>query len=275
VKAAAAPVTAANGSWGDLDFELPEDRIAQRPLADRDASRLLCVRRQATSGWTERRFGEFAALLRPGDVLVRNVTRVLPARLHAVKLLTGTHCEILLLEPAEPGGWWALVRPGKRLTPGSVVQLDDGTPVAIRNVAPDGRRHCETPPGIDLLERARALGSLPLPPYIRRRADAADTAAYQTVYARVDGSVAAPTAGLHFTPAVLDAVAARGVTIADLVLHVGIATFQPLRSPDPELHTMHWERFEIPAATRAKLVEARRDGRRIVAVGTTVVRAIE
>jgi S-adenosylmethionine:tRNA ribosyltransferase-isomerase len=260
----------------DLDFELPADLVAQRPLARRDACRLLHVRRGSRPGFfAERRFDGLADLLRPGDVLVRNTSRVIPARLLATKVGTGARCELLLLEPEPAGGWWALVRPARRLRPGSVVQLADGTLVEIGAADSEARRRVYFPAHVEVLERARALGCMPLPPYIHRPADALDRDSYQTVYARVEGSVASPTAGLHFTPELLDAIANRGVTILDLVLHVGLGTFQPIRSADPLQHRMHWERFEIAPAVLSRLDAVRAAGGRIVAVGTTVARSLE
>jgi len=260
----------------DLDFELPEELVAQRPLAVRDACRLLCVRRERPGTWTERAFHDLPDLLRPGDVLVRNTTRVLPARLEAIKEGSGTRCEVLLLEPdASREAWWALVRPGRRLRAGALLRLADDTRLEVRAEAPDGRRLVAGQPGSDLAEVARRVGRVPLPPYIRRPADAADRDDYQTVYAERDGSVAAPTAGLHFTPALLARIAAGGVAVADLNLHVGLGTFQPIRELDPLQHPMHAERFEISAGALARIEAARRAGGRVVAVGTTVVRALE
>jgi S-adenosylmethionine:tRNA ribosyltransferase-isomerase len=260
----------------DLDFDLPAELVAQHPTAVRDACRLLCLRRGAGGPFAERRFTDLAGLLRAGDVLVRNITRVLPARLAAVKETTGVHCELLLLEPAADGiQWWALARPGRRLRPGTHLRLTDGTRLRIAATRADGARCLEPPPGIDLLARAHELGVMPLPPYIRRAAEPADTADYQTVYARVEGSAAAPTAGLHFTTELFTALAAAGVQTVDLVLHVGPATFQPIRSSDPLQHRMHWERFWMDASELVRLDVARTSGGRVVAVGTTVVRTLE
>jgi S-adenosylmethionine:tRNA ribosyltransferase-isomerase len=233
------------------------------------------VRRDRPGSWDERAFHELPDLLRQGDVLVRNTTRVLPARLAASKEGSGARCEVLLLEPEANGeSWWALVRPGRRLGAGSRLRLADGTRLEVRAQAPDGRRLVAVLPACDLAEVARRVGCVPLPPYIRRPADAADHGDYQTVYADRDGSVAAPTAGLHFTPALLASIAAGGVAVADLVLHVGLGTFQPSRE-HPLEHRMHTEPFEIAAATLERIDAARRAGGRVVAVGTTVVRVLE
>jgi S-adenosylmethionine:tRNA ribosyltransferase-isomerase len=258
----------------DLDFELPADLVAQRPAAQRDACRLLHVGRGSRADPEERRFDALPELLRPGDALVRNVTRVLPARLRCTRP-HGGRGEILLLEPEPGGGWWALVRPGRRLAAGSSVRLDDDTPVEIAAVDADGRRLVRFPPATDVVQLARNVGVMPLPPYIERPADAADTEDYQTVYARIDGSVAAPTAGLHFTPALLARLEAAGVLLLDLVLHVGPGTFQPIRSPDPLQHRMHWEPFAVQRSVLERLRAVRAAGGRVVGVGTTVARTLE
>ena len=263
-----------NVSIEDLDFELPPELVAQRPLAERDACRLLCVRRTAATGFEARTFRDLPALLRPGDVLVRNVSRVIPARLTGTKRGTGARCEVLLVEPAADGAWWALVRPGRRLPVGAQVEVAAGHVLEVRAVAPDGRRLVAAL-GEDLLTVAATAGSMPLPPYVQRPAEAADREDYQTVYAAVEGSVAAPTAGLHFTADLLARIAARGVTVADVVLHVGMGTFAPIRSADPLQHPMHAETFAVPQATLDAVHAARRAGGRVVAVGTTVVRTLE
>ena len=263
-----------NVSIEDLDFELPPELVAQRPLAERDACRLLCVRRTANAGFEARTFRDLPALLRPGDVLVRNVSRVIPARLTGTKRGTGARCEVLLVEPAADGAWWALVRPGRRLPAGAQVEVAAGHVLEVRDVAPDGRRLVAAL-GEDLLTVAAAAGAMPLPPYVQRPAEAADRDDYQTVYAAVEGSVAAPTAGLHFTADLLARIAARGVTVADVVLHVGMGTFAPIRTADPLQHPMHAETFAVAQATLDAVDAARRAGGRVVAVGTTVVRTLE
>jgi S-adenosylmethionine:tRNA ribosyltransferase-isomerase len=260
----------------DLDFDLPPELVAQHPAAVRDACRLLCVRRGDACGFVSRHFADLVSLLRTGDVLVRNVTRVLPARLTAVKEGTLVQCELLLVEPAaDNSGWWAWARPARRLQPGTRVRLADGTALLVTAVREDGGRCVQAPAGVDLLACAHRLGAVPLPPYIQRAAEAADVADYQTVYARVEGSVAAPTAGLHFTRELLATLAAAGVQMVDLVLHVGPATFQPIRSADPLQHAMHWESFAMETGELARLDAARARGGRVIAVGTTVVRTLE
>ena len=257
----------------DLDFDIPAELIAQHPAAERDACRLLRWQRRA-GACTEHVFRDLPHLLRPGDVLVRNTSRVLPARLHGEKVGTGARCELLLVEP-EAQAWWALVRPGRRLPPGSRIRLADGTCVEVAEAAEGGRRLLRFPEGTDVLALLDRLGTVPLPPYIHRPVEPADAETYQTVYARDAGSLAAPTAGLHFTPAVLGGLAARGIVCADVVLHVGLGTFEPVRTPDPRQHRMHWERFEVERAVLERLEAARARGGRVVAVGTTGARVLE
>ena len=258
----------------DLDFALPDDLVAQHPSARRDACRLLHVSRQR-GRWSEARFENLPQLLRPGDLLVRNVTRVLPARLNAIKEPSGGRCEILLVEPGPGTAWWALVRPARRLRVGTRLRLDDALPLEVREVGEGGRRLLAFPDGVDPLQVARRHGSMPLPPYIARDAEGADAEAYQTVYARVDGSVAAPTAGLHFSNATFEALRTRGVTWVDVVLHIGPGTFEPLRCDDPRRHVMHWERFEVAREVLERVRAQRRSGQRVVAVGTTATRVLE
>lgn len=255
----------------DLDFELPPELVAQHPASIRDACRLLCVTR--SGNLEDHVFRELPELLQPGDTLVRNISRVLPARL-TLRRAGGRHAEVLLLEPAAPNRWWALARPARRLRPGDVWQLADGSEVAVDAVGEAGRRLLDFGTA-DVHHTLARLGRMPLPPYIRREAEPADNADYQTVYASVDGSVAAPTAGLHFTKKLEDDIRARGIDIEDLVLHVGPATFEPIRCDDPRQHVMHWERFTVECALLDRLQARRRDGRRVVAVGTTVCRTLE
>jgi S-adenosylmethionine:tRNA ribosyltransferase-isomerase len=255
----------------DLDFDLPAELVAQRPTAVRDACRLLHVRR--AGGRSDRSFGDLPSLLRSGDLLVRNVSRVLRARLQ-LRQEPGRRCEVLLVEPGPDASWWALARPAKRLRPGDTWALDDGIGVDVLEGGDGGRRRLRVR-GAAALEVMQRLGHVPLPHYIRRQPDRDDADRYQTVYARVDGSVAAPTAGLHFTPELLQAIRARGVDIADVVLHVGPGTFEPVRAEDPSRHVMHWERFEVERAVAAAVRQRRDQGGRVVAVGTTACRVLE
>jgi S-adenosylmethionine:tRNA ribosyltransferase-isomerase len=224
-------------------------------------------------------FAAFPELLRAGDVLVLNETRVIPARLRFSRPGGGAG-EVLLLRPADRDAfafdaraWYALVRPARRLPPGTRLEIA-GTGVTIEAVAEDGRRIVRFDDGVDVAELLERAGELPLPPYVGR-GDRARAARYQTVFARVPGSVAAPTASLHFTGAGLAAIASRGVEVVRLSLDVGIGTFRPMRPGPIEAHRMHGERYAIPAATAQAVNRARTDGRRVVAAGTTVVRALE
>jgi len=259
----------------DFDFHLPESAIAQEPLADRDASRLLVLERR-TGGIRHQIFRDLPDLLAPGDLVVVNRSRVFPARLLG-RRRGGGAAEILLLRRLPDGDWEALVRPGRRLREGDEIQMDERLAVRIgaRTETPDGRRRvrvlCEGDPDALLQE----LGTTPLPPYIRREARPDDRGRYQTVYARESGSVAAPTAGLHFTPALLGRLATRGIERAEVVLHVGPGTFRPVTVERVEDHRVDPEPFAIPAETVEAIRRARLRGGRVVAVGTTTTRTLE
>ncbi|HET8625340.1 MAG TPA: tRNA preQ1(34) S-adenosylmethionine ribosyltransferase-isomerase QueA [Gemmatimonadales bacterium] len=262
----------------DFDYQLPPDLIAQEPLHDRTASRLLVVRRPAGSsggraGMEDGRFSDLLELIPPGDLLVINTTRVRPARLVA-RRPSGAPAEVLLVRPAGDGTWIAMGRPGSALQPGKRVELGDGVAVETVEVLADGHRRVRVA-GASADEAMARFGRIPLPPYIERDPVPADTVRYQTVYAKRPGSVAAPTAGLHFTDALLDALSARGVVIAGLDLEVGPGTFKPVDAEFAHEHPMHAERFEIPERLAALLREIRRLGGRVWAVGSTVVRALE
>jgi S-adenosylmethionine:tRNA ribosyltransferase-isomerase len=255
-----------------FDYSYPPELIAQRPLADRAASRLLVLRRD-TGAIEHRQFRDFPALLSQGDVLVRNVSRVIPARLRATRD-NGRPAEILLVHPHADGTWLAMVHPGGKLKVGRRVRFGSEAMGEIVEVVGGGlRRIAFTGLGVhELMER---FGTTPLPPYITRPADDEDRTRYQTVYARDAGSVAAPTAGLHFTDAMLDQVRARGAAIADVTLHVGPGTFKPVEEENPSRHEMHAEWFQVPAETFAAIERARARGQRVWAVGTTAVRTLE
>lgn len=273
----------------DYDFELPEAQIAQQPLGARDASRLMHVRR-STGTWEHRRFTDLAELLHPGDLLVLNDARVIPARLMGAKAGTGGRVELLVVRPAastltsaalaqapEASDWICLGQASKGLKPGARVNFPGGLVAEVLEGLGGGeyRVRFHASPGAsfqDLLEQA---GQLPLPPYITREPDAADAERYQTVYARASGSVAAPTAGLHFTEATFKSLEARGVRLAMVTLDVGPGTFLPVREEELERHKMHPERYGVPEATAAAVNAAKAEGRRVVAVGTTVVRTLE
>jgi S-adenosylmethionine:tRNA ribosyltransferase-isomerase len=256
---------------------LPEDRIARTPAERRDASKLLVV---APGGGTyDRIFTDFPALLRAGDVLVLNETRVIPARLRFTRP-RGGNAEVLLLRPADRDdfdysarSWYALVRPARRLPPGTRINLD-GAGAVVESIAADGRRVVRFDAGVDVAEVLARAGEIPLPPYVGP-GDGGRAERYQTVFARVPGSVAAPTASLHFTPEVLEAIAGREVEIVRLTLDVGSGTFRPMHPGPVAAHRMHAERYAIPEETAAAVNRARADGRRVVAAGTTVLRALE
>lgn len=257
----------------DFDYELPEELVAQKPVEPRDASRLLVVDKR-TGAWQHKRFRDLHEFLRPGDVLVRNDTRVLPARLHGVKAPTGGRVELLLVRRKSADTWEALVRPGRRVAPGALLVFGDGRLTAqVLERTPSGGRIVRFRSVGPLDEVLRELGQVPLPPYIREKLD--DPERYQTVYAKEAGSVAAPTAGLHFTPQLLDKLAADGVVLCDLTLHVGPGTFRPVKAEFVEDHEMHAEYYQVPERTRAAVATAKRTGRRVIAVGTTAARALE
>jgi S-adenosylmethionine:tRNA ribosyltransferase-isomerase len=267
-----------------FDYELPTDLIAHHPAAERDASRLLVVRRDR-DGFEHRRFRDIVELFQPGDVLVLNETRVIPARLLG-RRPGGGAAEVLLLAPASgsmelvasgawPDEWLALVRPGTKLRAGRRIPIAPELDVEICDVLPDGTRRVRLHSPLPVRAAVERFGRMPLPPYIDREAGAEDAHRYQTVYARTEGSVAAPTAGLHFTPAVLDAVRRRGVHVATLVLHVGVGTFRPVEVEDPAGHVMHAEWYEVTEREAGRMNEARAGGGRLWAVGTTVTRTLE
>jgi S-adenosylmethionine:tRNA ribosyltransferase-isomerase len=261
----------------DFDFELPEGAIARRPADRRDRSRLLRLDRH--SGAREHRhFFELPELLQPGDLLVVNDSKVLKARLYTHKEGSGGKVEVLLIEPVSPTDdrrWRAMVAASKPVRVGARLVLPGAEPLVVEAVEGEGFVVVHLPePALGLTER---LGALPLPPYMERPAEAADAERYQTVYAAAgkEGSVAAPTAGLHFTPELLVALTERGIERANITLHVGPGTFLPVRTDDVAHHQMHAERFVIPEETAQAISRAKSEGRRVVAVGTTVVRTLE
>jgi S-adenosylmethionine:tRNA ribosyltransferase-isomerase len=257
-------------SASDFDFELPEDRIAQTPAAERAASRLLHLPREGDP--VHRRFHDFPGLLRRGDVLVLNETQVVPARLE-LRRASGGAVEVFLVRE-EAGGWRALLRPAKRIRAGEILEGPGGD-FSVRVLECAGGEARVDFPDLPADEVMTRWGRVPLPPYVRRDPTDEDRIRYQTVYARVAGAVAAPTAGLHFDEAVLREIEARGVVIARLVLHVGPGTFRPLPEGDLGRHRLDAERYAIPETAWAAVKRARDAGGRVVAVGTTVVRALE
>jgi S-adenosylmethionine:tRNA ribosyltransferase-isomerase len=276
----AAPMSPGSGDAGSLctrDFEYPLDErlIAQRPLPDRDASRLLQVRRGEGS-FVDLSFRDLASLISPGDVLVLNDTRVFPARLVGQKP-SGAAAEVLLIERLDVAGtrWRALVRPGAKLKPGRVVEVSADLRVVIEETVEGGGRLVRLESGLPPDEAIARYGHVPLPPYIRRPDDEADRGRYQTVYAREGGSVAAPTAGLHFSDDLLSAIEARGAEIAKLTLHVGPGTFRPVEVEDPGRHHLDAEWYRVTTQAAETINRARARGGAIWAVGTTTVRTLE
>ncbi len=257
----------------DFDYELPPDRIAQEPLPDRAASRLLVLDR-TTGAITHRHFSDLAELIPSGDVLVVNTSRVIAARLHGTRG-SGNPAEILLVRALPDGTWLAMGHPGGKLKVGRRVQFGDDSAVEIVELLGGGLRRVRFVGALHARATVAKYGEVPLPPYIRRPPTPADRERYQTVYAAHDGSVAAPTAGLHFTPALLDALRAKGVAVAPLDLHVGPGTFKPVEVDDLASHVMHPEAYEIPEQTAAIINETKGVGRGVWGVGTTVARALE
>jgi S-adenosylmethionine:tRNA ribosyltransferase-isomerase len=259
------------------DYQLPPELIAQTPIEPRDASRLLVLHRQ--SGAIEHRtFREIGAYLTPGDLLVANQSKVLPARLHGEKDPTGGHIEVLLLAARPDVGvdcWEALARPGRRLREGQRLSFGDGNLTAeIIGRTPSGERLLRLTAREGTIEGTLArIGETPLPPYIHEKL--ADGERYQTVYAHDPGSAAAPTAGLHFTPELLASVQARGVRLAFITLHIGLDTFRPVGEERLAEHKMHSEAVSVDVATADLVNSARASGKRVVAIGTTTVRALE
>ncbi len=273
----------------DFDFDLPAELIAQQPPAERGSSRMLVMDR-ATGAVRDSSFAEFPSLLKPGDLLVLNDSRVIPARLYARRTVrrerekpTG-RIEVMLTEPAEQSAeencWRALVRPGRKVAIGEILVFpapsgELALEAEVLERGQFGERLLRFKPVEDFFAVLDRIGHTPLPPYIRRDDAEPDRERYQTVYSRERGSVAAPTAGLHFTPQVLDALTARGVEIARLTLHVGLGTFAPLRVERVDEVRLHRERYTLSASAAEEVNRAVAEGRRIVAVGTTVVRTLE
>jgi S-adenosylmethionine:tRNA ribosyltransferase-isomerase len=261
----------------DLDYPLPKEKIALFPTEDRPAAKLLCVDR-ASGVCSHKIFRDLPELLRPADLLVLNNTKVLPARLFG-KRATGGKVEALLLKELDGHTWEALLKPGGRIGDGSVLTFSQNGIVleakVLNNPVPDTGKRLLLFQGAGIKEKLRALGHIPLPPYINRPDQPKDREAYQTVFAKEEGAVAAPTAGLHFDKPLLEKIAVMGVEIADVTLHVSYGTFQPITVEHVEDHRMFEEEFEISAETAQRINTAKRAGRRVIVCGTTCVRALE
>jgi S-adenosylmethionine:tRNA ribosyltransferase-isomerase len=257
-----------------FDYHLPEELIAQHPVEPRDAARLMVVHRK-TGRIEHRSFRDILGYLSPGDALVVNRTRVMPARLHGVRVETGGKVEVVLIREAAPGLWEALLRPGGRLAAGTRLALEAGAfEATVANAPGDDPRYVRFAEGVDVRSALFRSGRMPLPPYIRRDPVPADRDRYQTVYAAEPGAIAAPTAGLHFTEDLLDRIRKHGVAVVSLLLHVGPGTFLPVRTETVEAHRMEPEYYRVEAEAVRRIVSRRRKGR-LVAVGTTTVRTLE
>ena len=257
----------------DFDFDLPEELIAQTPLEKRDASRLLVVDKE-TGAFSDQHFDQIIDQLQPGDALVMNNTRVLPARLYGIKPETGGHVELLLLKNTQGDDWEVLAKPAKRLRVGAQISFGDGrlTATVVEELEHGGRIVRFGYEGI-FLEVLESLGEMPLPPYIHEKL--ADRERYQTVYAKENGSAAAPTAGLHFTEELLEQIAAKGVKLVYLTLHVGLGTFRPVSLDSLDDHEMHSEFYSLSEEAAQTLRQVKANGGRVIAVGTTSIRTLE
>ena len=257
----------------DFDFDLPEELIAQTPLEKRDASRLLVVDKE-TGAFSDQHFDQIIDQLQPGDALVMNNTRVLPARLYGIKPETGGHVELLLLKNTQGDDWEVLAKPAKRLRVGAQISFGDGrlTATVVEELDHGGRIVRFGYEGI-FLEVLESLGEMPLPPYIHEKL--ADRERYQTVYAKENGSAAAPTAGLHFTEELLEQIAAKGVKLVYLTLHVGLGTFRPVSVDSLDDHEMHSEFYSLSEEAAQTLRQVKANGGRVIAVGTTSIRTLE
>lgn len=255
----------------DYDYDLPEALIAQHPEEKRDHARLLVVNR-ADGQTADKKFYDIVDELRPGDLLVVNDTKVLPARLYG-RRQSGAKVEVLLLTRLEGDTWECMVKPGRKARPGDVLSFGHGLSAEVLSVEDEGLRRVRFSYEGIFEEILAAIGEMPLPPYIHEKLEAADR--YQTVYAKYDGSAAAPTAGLHFTPELIEKIKEKGVDTAAVTLHVGLGTFRPVKEDDLSRHKMHSEHYSISAETAEKIHRTKAAGGRVIAVGTTSVRALE
>lgn len=256
-----------------FDFYLPEELIAQKPCEKRDGSRLLAINYKDKT-YEDKHFYDILDYLKPGDVLVRNNTKVIPARLLGIKEKTGAHCELLLLKQIEGDNWECLTRPAKSLKVGARVDFGDGKLIAeCIEEREEGLRVFKFIYSGIFLEVLDQLGKMPLPPYISQQLCGNDR--YQTVYAKYEGSAAAPTAGFHFTPELFEKIKAKGIDVVDVTLHIGLGTFRPVKVQDTKDHVMHSEVYEVSEEAANFLNKAKAENRRIVAIGTTSVRTLE
>ena len=257
----------------DFYYNLPEELIAQEPMEPRDASRLLVMDKE-TGALTDGTFRDIKSLLKPGDCLILNDSRVLPARLLGERMGTGAHVELLLLTPHGNDTWEVLAGPGRRAKPGNVISFGGGILTAkILEVLEDGNRLVKFSYEGNFYETLDRIGQMPLPPYIKKRLE--DGERYQTVYSRELGSAAAPTAGLHFTPELMEEIRQMGVEVAFVTLHVGLGTFRPVKEDEVENHKMHSEHYALPQETADVINRTRARGGRVIAVGTTSCRTLE
>ena len=257
----------------DFYYDLPKERIAQTPVEPRDHSRLLVMDR-FTGKMEHRHFYDIVDYLRPGDLLVINDSRVLPARLYGYKEDTGAHMELLLLEQKENMVWECLAKPGKKAKPGVKLIFGDGLLVGeVVEVKEDGNRMVKFTCNGNFYSVLDQIGQMPLPPYITEKLQ--DKERYQTVYSKELGSAAAPTAGLHFTPELMDKIRAMGVDFASVTLHVGLGTFRPVKAQEVAEHKMHSEHCLLPKETAEKILKTKANGGRVIAVGTTSCRTLE
>lgn len=256
----------------DFFYHLPEELIAQSPITPRDSARLLCFNRIAQE-IEHKRFYDLPKILKKGDLLVINTTRVLPARIYGTKEPTGANVEFLLHKRISLTDWEIICRPSKRLKAGTRVRFSDGLSAIILQDLSDGGKLARFVFSGVFEEELNKIGEMPLPPYINTKLDDKDR--YQTVYAKIDGSSAAPTAGLHFTPQLIEKLKQMGIEFASVVLNVGLGTFRPVKSDDITQHKMHSEYFVIDKEAADKVNTAKKEGRRVIAVGTTSVRVLE
>ena len=256
-----------------FDFELPEELIAQRPSEKRDCSRLLLIDKERKT-YQDKIFHDIIDYLHPGDVLVRNNTKVIPARLHGVKEVTGAHVETLLLKQLDGDVWECLTRPAKSLKVGAKINYGDGKLIGeVIEEKDEGIRLIKFSYEGIFLEVLDSLGKMPLPPYIKEQLCENDR--YQTVYAKYEGSAAAPTAGFHFTEELFEKIKTKGIEVVDITLHIGLGTFRPVKVEDTKDHVMHSELYEINEEAAETLNNAKKEGRRIIAIGTTSTRTLE